>query len=238
MRKGEIICRTQDAHAAPRVKYDQIIVAADNNLSARGERAFEIHVVLWIAAVGDTYRWFEPDGLAAKNRQYKVMALARNGARESRAAKHLHDLGVNGRGKRDHIHLFGAQQCSFGDTVRLERSTHHNRGVEDNQSTVRRSRRSALYAANSASISASVNPAALAAAFSSAIAWASGLGPDRGRRTRLTNRPTASRFRASASVAAASGSTGMVTQRCCPYEAPRATIVRHGHPIPRPGKHS
>src|SRR6201997_1298657 len=60
-------------------------------------------------------------------------------------------------------------------------------------------------------MSASLRPTARASAFSSAIAWASGLGPARGRSTRLTRRPTASRLRASARAAAASGSTGMVT---------------------------
>src|SRR5262245_33775700 len=60
-------------------------------------------------------------------------------------------------------------------------------------------------------MSASLRPAARASAFSSAIARASGLGPARGRSTRLTRRPTASRLRASARAAAASGSTGMVT---------------------------
>ena len=38
-----------------------------------------------------------------------------------------------------------------------------------------------------------------------------GVGPEAGRRTRLTSRPTASRLRASASAAAASGSIGIVT---------------------------
>ena len=87
MGKGETIRRTQDAHASPRMKYDQVIVAADYNLSARGQREFEIHVVLGIAALGDTYGWFKPDGLVTENRQDKLMALGRNGTCESRAAK-------------------------------------------------------------------------------------------------------------------------------------------------------
>ena len=175
MGKRETIRRTQDAHTLPRVKYDQVIMAADCNLSARGEREFEIHVVIGIAAVGDTYGRFKPDGLAMENRQDKLMALARNGACESRAAKYRCDLGVNGRGKREHIHLLNAQQCPFGHAVHFDRRAHHNRG------------------------------------------------------TRLTSWPTAARLRASASVAAALGSTGMVTPTVL---STRSSLRDHSGPRP------
>src|SRR5690242_7438216 len=52
-----------------------------------------------------------------------------------------------------------------------------------------------------------------------------GLGPERGRSTRLTSRPTAARLRASARVAAASASTGIVTSTVLPIPNSPANLL-------------
>src|SRR5215469_15645093 len=60
--RGEIVRRTHDAHAAPWVEYEQLIVTADDRLGSGREREFEILIVLWITASGDPHGRLKPDG--------------------------------------------------------------------------------------------------------------------------------------------------------------------------------
>jgi hypothetical protein len=238
MGKGKIIRRTQHAHAFPTVKCGQLIVAANNGLYARGEGKFEVSDVLWSATVGDTFGGCEPDGLTMENGQNKLVALTRNSARESRAVKHPCDLGVNGRGTREDIHRFHKQQCLFRHAVHLKRRAHHSRGVKDDQLTERLSRRSALHAASSASIPTSVTPAVLAAAFSSGMAWASGLGPDRGRSTGLISRPPLRDSERRQGWPLPRDRLGWSRQPYCPCGSPCTIVAGRLWLTPRLGNHS
>ena len=49
--RGEIVRRTHDAHAAPGVEHEQVIVTADDRLGSGRECELEILIVLWITAI-------------------------------------------------------------------------------------------------------------------------------------------------------------------------------------------
>jgi hypothetical protein len=59
-RKGEIVRRTEDAHTAPGVKHEEIVIAADDGLRTSRESELQILIVLWIAAIGYLQRRLKP----------------------------------------------------------------------------------------------------------------------------------------------------------------------------------
>jgi len=68
----------------PRVKDEEIVIAADDGLGAGGEGKLQILVVLCIAAIGYPHDGIEPDGSISQNSQQTVATRERNGAREFR----------------------------------------------------------------------------------------------------------------------------------------------------------
>jgi hypothetical protein len=94
---------------APGVEHEQIIVAADDDLSTGCERELQILFVLRIAAVGYPHRWFKPDGRPPKNFEEALTSRERDRAREFRAAQNRGNLGIDRRGERDHVYFFRAQ---------------------------------------------------------------------------------------------------------------------------------
>ena len=61
-----------------------------------------------------------------------------------RTTQHFGNLGLHHDGKGEHVHIFGAQQRTLRHAVQLECRANHGGGVEDDQSTARPPRRSAL----------------------------------------------------------------------------------------------
>lgn len=51
--EGEIVGRTQDEHAPPRVEDEKVVIAADDDLCTGRQSKLQIFVVLWVTAVGD-----------------------------------------------------------------------------------------------------------------------------------------------------------------------------------------
>src|SRR5689334_22271368 len=106
-----------------------------------------------------TDRWFGPDSVAPKDGRDTFDARPWYSLKQSRTLQYPDDLSIEACGQCEHIDLFRTESGVLRQTVRIESRTHDRRGIEDGQSIVRRS---ALYAACSPSISASVRPAALA----------------------------------------------------------------------------
>src|SRR6516164_4490022 len=67
--RGEIVRRTHDAHAAPGVEHEQVIVTADDRLGSGREGELEILIVLWITAIADPHGRLKPDGSMAQYSQ-------------------------------------------------------------------------------------------------------------------------------------------------------------------------
>lgn len=97
------------------MEHQEIIVATDDGLRAGCERKLQILVVLRIAAIGDTRYGLEPEGRTLKDFQDALATPAGDRAGKLRAAENLGNFGAD-----------------------------EGRCVEDDQSTVRGSRRSAL----------------------------------------------------------------------------------------------
>lgn len=118
---GEIVRRTQDAHATPRVEDEEIIVTADDRLCSCRERELQILVILWITAIGDPHYRREPDGGAPQYFHHTLTSRERNCKREPGAVQNPGDLGIDRGRKSKDIDFFGAQQSALRNAVHFER---------------------------------------------------------------------------------------------------------------------
>ena len=115
-------------------------IAADDGLRTCRESELQVLVVLWMAAVGHAHGRLKPDGRRAQNFQQALTPRERDRVHELRGAENRGNLGTNPGGDCEHVNFFGAQTAH---AIRLERRACGGGGVEDDQSTALRSRRSA-----------------------------------------------------------------------------------------------
>ena len=118
---GEIVGRTQYAHATPRVENEQIIVTADDSFRSGSEGELQILIVLWITAISDRYRGLKPDGRAAQYFQDPFTPRKRDCPRKPGAVQNSGDLAIDRGRESEHLDFLGTQQRALRNAVRLER---------------------------------------------------------------------------------------------------------------------
>jgi hypothetical protein len=97
-----------------------------------------------IAAIGYPHLRLKPDSRTPQNFEDALTPRERYREREPGTAQNPGNLGIDRGRECEYVDFFSAEQRAFRNAVRLQRSTYEGRGVKNDQSAVRRSRRSAL----------------------------------------------------------------------------------------------
>jgi plasmid stabilization system protein ParE len=125
--------RAQNAHAAPWVEHNQIVIAADDKRRTRRQSEFQVFVILRVSAVGDAFGRDEPRRHATDHVQNLLATFTRQHAGEFRAVEHLRDFVMDLSRESKNIRCLRAKQGSFRHAIGFEHRADDGRCVENDQ---------------------------------------------------------------------------------------------------------
>src|SRR5262249_55353853 len=115
--RSEIVRRPHNAHPAPGVEHEQVIVTADDRLGSGRKCELEVLIVLWITAIADPHGRLKPDGSMAQYFQDPLTPCNRDRTCKPRTVQNPGNLGINRGREREHIDFLGTQQRAFRNAV-------------------------------------------------------------------------------------------------------------------------
>ena len=147
--------RTDDTDAAPRIKNQKIVVTRDDDPGTNRCRKSKVFVVLHVTTIVHHKRRFDPNCRVCHQSYNSCAIFFGQVAGEFWSAQYVTKFRLHRSREGNDILVARFKQCLSRNAVAPERRTDDCAGIDDNQL-----RCSALYAASSTSISASLRPAA------------------------------------------------------------------------------